>query len=191
MMPIPPRQRLVLTVFVATLAGCATPQYQNRIRMVPPAGAAGQQCVNQCESKKTACQTECRTQYEACARSVEPQVEARYTEALKQYENDLKAYAAALRRYELQMHFDWFHAGYPYRHPRRFPYGWDPFPGSRFPPPAPEPSMPTRESVRDKLVASSCKADCGCLPAYDGCFVACGGQRIVDKVCVENCRESK
>lgn len=186
----PSNTSVAVLALVAGLAGCATPQYQTRVRMLPPTDAVGLACVRGCETQKTACQTTCRTRYEACAKSVEADVEARYTDALKQYENDLAAYAAALRRYEMQMRFDWLHS-YPYRHPHRFPYGWDPFPGPYFPPPAPAPVMPTRESVREALVAKACTADCGCLPAYDACFVACGGQRIVDRVCTENCPQAK
>lgn len=182
-----PRSYGVLLATLAALAGCATPQYQTRVRMVPPADAAGLACVRGCETKKSACQTACSTRYKACARAVEPEVEARYTEALKQYENDLRHYAAALRHYEMQMRFDWLHGAYPYRYPRPFPYWWEPFPGPRFPPPRAEPVMPTRESVRDTLVATRCQADCGCLPAYDACYVGCGGQRLVDTVCVANC----
>lgn len=184
------RSSVAALTVLAGLAGCAAPQYQTRVQMAPPTDARGLDCVRGCEAQKNACQRDCATRYQACALSIEPQVEARYTEALQQYENDLKQYAAALRHYEMQMRLDWFHS-YPYRHPYRFPYWWDPFPGPRFPPPYAEPVMPTREAVRDNLIASSCQADCGCLPTYDTCFVGCGGQRLVDQVCVKNCPPAK
>jgi hypothetical protein len=47
--------------------------------------------------------------------------------------------------------------------------------------------MPTRESVRAQLEKTQCKDDCGCLPAYDTCFVGCGGQRVTETLCVTNC----
>jgi hypothetical protein len=174
-------------VLLAALAGCATPQYQTEIRLVPPTDAQGQACVQGCDARKTACQTDCQTRYQACAKSLEPQVEARYAEALKQYELDLKRYATALRYYEMQLRFDWLNS-YPYP----YPYWWDPWPRTYFPPPYyREPVMPTRASVRTQLEKSTCQADCGCLPAYDTCFVDCGGQRLTETVCIKNCPPEK
>ena len=125
-------------VLLALMAGCATPRYQTTVRLVPPADAQGRACVQQCEAQKTTCQNECRTRYQACAKSLEPEVEARYLEALKRYELELKQYAAALRHYEMQMRFDWMNR-YPFQ-----PYWWDPWPGPYYPPPYREPEMPTR-----------------------------------------------
>ncbi|MHB1214893.1 MAG: hypothetical protein ACYCY9_07905 [Thiobacillus sp.] len=174
-----------LGVFAA-LAGCATPQYQTSVRLIPPTDARGLTCVQDCEARKVTCQAECQTRYQACAKALEPQVEARYNDALKQYERDLKQYAAALRHYEMELRFEWLY-NYPYRHP----FWWDPWPGPYFPPPYDEPVMPTREGVRAQLEKSECRADCGCLPAYDGCFVGCGGQRVTETVCIRNCPPDK
>jgi hypothetical protein len=173
-------------VLLAALAGCATPQYQTTVRLIPPADAQGRACVADCDARKLACQTDCQARYQACVKDIEPQVEARYTAALKQYELNLRQYAAELRHYEMQLHFEWLHR-YPYRHP----YWWDPWPGLYFPPPYREPVMPTREGVRARLAAESCQADCGCLPAYDACFVGCGGQRVSETVCIKNCPPEK
>jgi hypothetical protein len=173
-------------VLSALVAGCATPQYQTTVRLIPPADEAGRECVQNCEAGKTACQTDCQSRYQSCAKRLEPEIETRYAEALKQYALDLKRYANALRHYEMQLQFEWLHS-YPYRHP----YWWDPWPGPYFPPPYPEPEMPTRESVRAQLEKSNCQADCGCLPAYDSCFVGCGGQRLSETVCVKNCPQAK
>ncbi|MHB1053397.1 MAG: hypothetical protein ACYCZT_10065 [Thiobacillus sp.] len=171
---------------LAALSGCATPQYQTQVRLISPTDAQGQACVHGCDAQKNLCQTDCQTRYQACLKEVEPQLEASYTEALKHYENELKQYAAALRHYEMQLRFDWLNS-FPYRHP----YGWYPRMMPSFPPLYLEPVMPTRESVRAQLQASSCKADCGCLPAYDSCFVGCGGQRQVETLCIENCPPEK
>ncbi len=173
---------LAALALFATLSGCATPQYQTSVRLVPPTDAAGLQCVQGCETQKQACQDDCTVRYQACAKRIEPLVETRYTEALKLYERDLRQYARALQHYEMQLRFDWLY-GYPFHHP----YWAQPFPSPYFPPPWPEPVMPTREGVRSQLEKSSCQADCGCLPAYDACFVGCGGQRINETVCVQNC----
>jgi alpha/beta superfamily hydrolase len=100
-------------VLLAALAGCATPQYQTTVRLIPPADAQGRACVADCEAKKNACQADCQARYQACVKDIEPQVEARYAEALKQYELELRQYAAALRRYEMELHFEWLRS-YPY-----------------------------------------------------------------------------
>ena len=182
-----PAISLAALLLLGQLAGCATPQYQTNIHLIPPADAAGQACVQGCETRKTACQRDCQQRYQACAKDLEPQVEAHYIEALKQYELDLKRYAAALRHYEIQLHFEWLHS-YPYHYPY---YWWDPWPGPYYPPPYPEPEMPTRESVRAALEKSNCQDDCGCFPAYDACFVGCGGQRVSETVCIKNCPPAK
>ena len=175
----------------ALIAGCATPQYQTNVRLIPPTDAAGRACVQDCEARKTQCQSDCQTRYQACAKDVEPQVEARYAEALKQYETNLRQYARALRDYDMQLRFNWLN-NYPY-YPYYHPYWWDPWPGPYFPPPPPasEPKMPTREGVRAQLIQQHCQADCGCLPAYDTCFVGCGGQRLTETVCIKNCPPAK
>jgi hypothetical protein len=175
---------------LAVTAGCATPQYQSSVRLIPPTDAAGRACVQACEAKKTQCQSDCQTRYQACVKDIEPQLEARYAEALKKYEIDLKQYAMALRRYEMDLRFQSLNS-YPYPYP--YPYWWNPWPAPYVPPPFPysEPTMPTRDSVRAQLVKQHCEADCGCLPAYDGCFVGCGGQRLTETVCIKNCPPAK
>jgi hypothetical protein len=165
------------------LAACATPQYQTRVQLIPPADAAGRACIAECETKKTACQDACQARYRTCAQALEPQVEARYLEALKQHELDLGRYTANLRHYETQLQFGWLHHR-PFYQPW---WGWDPWLAPYYPPPAPVPTMPTRDAVRAQLEKTHCKDDCGCLPAYDACFVGCGGQRVTETVCVKNC----
>ncbi|MDA8127214.1 MAG: hypothetical protein M0Z73_00755 [Betaproteobacteria bacterium] len=177
--------RLAVPILLALLAGCAAPRYQTSVRLIPPSDAPGRACVQKCDAAKSACQSGCHARYQACVNALEPQVEARYLDALKSYELELKQYAAALRHYEMQMQFDWMNR-YPF-----YPYWWDPWPRPYFPPPYREPVMPTREGVRAQLVKSNCHADCGCLPAYDTCFVGCGGQRVSETVCVENCPPPK
>lgn len=181
--------RMILAGAFALLAGCATPQYQTTVRFVPPTDAAGRACVEGCAAKKATCQADCQASFAACAKGLDAEVEARYTEALKQYEIDLKRYATALRRYEMDLRFDWFHA-WPYAYPYRHPYWFGPWPRPSYPPP-PEPVMPTREGVRAQLEKTRCQADCGCLPTYDACYTGCGGQRLSETVCVKDCPPGK
>jgi hypothetical protein len=174
--------RNVFLAALLLLAGCATSQYQTTVRLIPPDEAAGLACTQDCETKKNACQADCQARYQACAQALAPEVETHYAEALKLYELDLRRYAAELRHFELQMHFAWIHSTPYYGF-----YWWDPWPWPYFPPPYPEPVMPTREGVRAQLENANCQADCGCLPAHDTCFVGCGGRIVRETVCVRNC----
>ena len=68
---------------LSTLLGCATPQYQTHVRLIPPTDAQGRDCVQACDAQKRTCQADCQTRYQACVKDLEPQLEARYAEALK------------------------------------------------------------------------------------------------------------
>ena len=57
--------RFAALALFAVIAGCATPQYQTTVRLVPPADAQGRACVQDCEAKKTVCQGDCQTRYQA------------------------------------------------------------------------------------------------------------------------------
>lgn len=179
-------RHFIAAALLSALMGCATPQYQTHVRLIPPADAQGQNCVRACEAQKNICQTNCQSRYQTCVKDLEPQLEAHYAEALRQYGNELRRYATALRHYEMQLRFEWLNS-YPFHHP----YGWEPWPAPSFPPLYPEPVMPTRDGVRMQLEKSNCPSDCNCLPAYDTCFIGCGGQRLTETVCIQNCPAEK
>jgi len=170
-------------LIAASLAGCATPQYQTVYRYELPEDSKGLACLQDCEQKKETCQSDCKARYQACQKDIEPLVEERYLQALKEYENDLRHYALALRQYEIQQWLYWPHDYWPH-HRGFYAYPW---PGPYFPPPYFSPVMPTREGVKAALEKEKCQADCGCLSAYDTCYVGCGGKRIPETICINNC----
>lgn len=163
---------------LASLAGCAGPQFQTTFRYEAPADIQGKACVQSCDQNRQACQL----RFQACQTSIEPMLEERYRQALKQYEQDLGAYAQALQDYRVQVWMGLSYGPWPYYRGYYFPW-----PGPYYPPPSPVPSMPTREDVRAVLEKEKCQADCGCLSDYDACFVNCGGKRIPQTVCARNC----
>ncbi len=169
------------------LAGCATPQYQTVYRYDPPADPQGLACLQGCEQQKETCQADCKSRYQSCQKDIEPLVEERYLQALKQYENDLRRYAYSIRQYELQQWLYWPYEHWPH-YRGHYVYTW---PGPYFPPPYLAPVMPTREGVRARLEKEKCQAYCGCLPAYDSCYVSCGGKRTPEAVCIKNCRNAE
>lgn len=176
----------ILPAVLSGLAGCASPQMQSSVRFVPPGDTAGRACVADCEAARSSCQTRCQTAYTQCAQTLDAEVEAKYAVALKEYEAALKRYAVELQQYQFDLRLGWVH-GWPFRHPgRHLYYGFDFWPYPPLPPPR-EPVAPTREAIRAQLEKTRCQADCGCLPAYDGCFVGCGGERITETRCVKNC----
>lgn len=154
-------------------------------RYEPPADQQSLACVQACEQKKETCQSDCQSRFQSCQKDIEPLVEERYLQALKQYENDLRHYALMLRQYEIQQWLYWPYDYWPHHH-GYYAYPW---PGPYFPPPYLTPVMPTREGVKAALEKEKCQADCGCLPTYDSCYVSCGGKRIPETVCIKNCRK--
>lgn len=181
------RRIVVGLIALLTLAGCATPQMQTQVRLIPPIEAAGRVCVRSCETQLAQCQSVCQTRQQACIKSLEPDIEAAYADALKQYALDLQRYAIALRHYELQMRLEWLHR-FPHRHPFDGLW-WEPWPPYHVP--YAEPVLPTRDALRTALEKTRCPSDCGCLPTFDTCFTGCGGQRVNETVCVANCPTAK
>jgi hypothetical protein len=178
----------ILPVLLLLLGGCATPVYQTIHRHEPPVDAAGFACVQACDAERQRCQDGCRARYEACLAEIEPQVEGRFLAALERYELELRTYAQALRHYEMQLSFSWPGTCWSPRYACGWqPWGWYGWPGPLWPPPPPPGPMPTREGVRADLARQSCESDCGCLPAYDTCFTACGGTIVEERICVKNC----
>lgn len=176
----------ILLAALLGLAGCATPQMQSTVRFVPPSDPAGRACVAECDTARLACQAQCQASYARCIKTLDAEVEAKYTDALRQYEADLRRYASELQQYQFDMRLGWVQA-WPVRHPyRRLYYGYEFWPYPPLPVPT-APVAPTREAVRAQLEKTRCQADCGCLPAYDGCFVGCGGERITETRCIRNC----
>lgn len=171
-------------LILATLAGCASPRYQTTYRYQSPASAAGQRCVQGCEQALSRCQSACQADWQACAARVEPQVEARYVEALKNYELELNRYRHSLELYEWDLWQSWgySHSGLWYSQP--WSYHW---PYHRPYLPYALPAQPSRERARAELLKSQCKDDCGCHVQYDACYLNCGGGKIPEQQCVANC----
>lgn len=175
-----------LLIVLALLAGCAAPRYQTTTRYEPPPGGEGQACVTTCEASLNACRSDCRTAWQACSARIEPDVEPRYNEALRDWGAQLRRYRQELDRYEWELWVNrnsyfgnpWYQ---PWPHPWPLGYGY----ALRPPPPGAEPS---REAIRTALLKQHCNDDCGCQGKYDGCYQACGGRLTAEVQCVANCR---
>jgi len=165
------------------VAGCtAGPRYQTVKRHVPPEGATAQACLTQCAAATEHCKRDCEARYQACAKSVLPDAQARYGDLLRQYDAALAQYRWELDRYRMDLMMGWGW-GDPY---------WGPWGGTgwypAFPPPLP-PAAPSLDREIARFTAERCDRDCGCQSAYDSCFLACGGRIEHESRCIANCPE--
>lgn len=159
--------RIGLLALTLLLAACA-PQTVVVKRYQPPVDAAGQSCLQTCETELAACQARCKAERDAC----EAQAEARARENLPKAQ---EAYAQAMEQYRTDLLFwrlnvwqdDLFYSRY---RPR-----WAPPLYALDPPPQPPPGPPTLERELAKARAA-CRKDCGCQPPYEACFLRCGGR---------------
>jgi len=175
-MVIPARMLFLASAVVGLLMACATPRYETVHRLEPPDDAAGRACLVQCDEVLKACQSRCSQRYQACVKEVEPKLDEAYAEALRHYAFDLDSYAASLQHYEMQLWLGWHHG------PWWISPGWSyPYYVSRPPP------RPSRQQIRERLIAEQCDRDCGCQPGYEACFLGCGGRKISEERCVANC----
>ena len=166
------------------LAGCAGPRYATEVRYIPPTGEAGQACLKGCHTDMRACQADCQSRREACIANIGPQVDAAFDQALRQYEAERRVYMRERQFYQLDrslhigFHRDPFYYGYP------APF-W--YTDRYFDDPPVPPEAPSRAAIREQVIDEQCNIDCGCQPAFDQCYVGCGGQVERRVVCIENC----
>lgn len=181
----PPYRLIVSLALLAGVAACATPRYQTSYRYEAPAGVEGQACVQRCDAALAGCQAKCGVAYQSCLKTLEPQVEARYSQALERYAAELDRYRLDLQHYEAQlwdyqMWLGWHHD--PWWVGQRWPYPWY---GTGYL--GAPPDKPSRDQVMARLRQEQCDQDCACLSGYDRCFLGCGGRQISETRCVENC----
>lgn len=174
---------LPAALLLLALTGCASPRYQTLVHHESPVDAHGQACVAACDQTRTNCRAQCQADWQACAARVEPQVDARYAQALRDYELELRLYQQDLTRYQWDLWLGWGHRhGGIWYSPWQF--GFWPDPGYVPRPPA---GVPTRDQVRDALLKSACQSDCSCDVRFDACFTSCGGKIVQEQRCVANC----
>lgn len=169
---------------LALLAACVSPRYQTAYRYESPNDDLGRACLQQCEPKLSGCKTQCGEKYQACVKSVEPQVDARFEQGIQQYQRDFQFYQYAFDQYQRRQYWGY----YPYD----LRYGSWPFfydLESSFPPTPPR--KPSREHIAAQWVQQQCDRDCGCEPIYDTCFLSCGGKKIPETTCVAHCPPEK
>lgn len=174
-------------LFPLLLAACApAARYQIAQRYEPPDDAAGLACVAQCTADLQSCRGQCAQAHAQCVRALEPEARAMHADALKRYEGELLQYRRDLDRYHLNLslgwgHYDdgWYGGGW---YDPWWPHGYRPH---AYPPTSPQP--PRYEDTLERLRKARCNDDCRCQPAYDACFLDCGGRRVPERRCIANC----
>ncbi|MGC9457403.1 MAG: hypothetical protein ACP5DC_07735 [Halothiobacillaceae bacterium] len=171
----------MLAFLLLGLAACAVPRYETTVSYLPPADEAGRACVAGCSEALTACQSDCAERWNACSRSVEPVVQQRFNEAVRQYEILRDQYETDRLFYQINRSLSWgWGYGAGYYGPG--PFGWTEAYDAPVPPPA-----PSMDEIRDRLVSERCDARCDCQAGYDRCFLGCGGQIDRATRCVAHC----
>lgn len=172
---------LPIAAIALALTACAGPRYQTVQRYEPPADAAGRACLDRCREQQTFCQGRCSDDYQACMRRVEPLVQERYADALKEYGAELDRYWWDLRHYEMQL---WQYRGRPNPWYAPWPNYYWPGPYAY---PYPQPLRPSRQALLNEIRLEHCNRDCGCTGDYDACFLTCGGRKVTETRCIANC----
>lgn len=176
---------LVLSVMTALLTSCASPRFQTAYRYEPPTDSDGRVALEKCEQKLDSCLQRCTAENQICVKSIEPLVETRHAEALKNYETAMQQYRIARQRYEIAMSLNWVYDPF-WGNPRHFHPGPRPY---YYPPVLPV--KPQRDEVFNQVRHEKCDVDCACQPLYDACFLASGGKKIPEERCIANCPKEK
>ncbi len=176
-----PRSTLIIALAGIALSGCASPRYQTSQRLEAPIDPAGQACAANCEQTRCICQADCQEKFNACARDVEPQAQARHQREVENYGAALDEYRAGLDRYRFDL---WLSHGQPHFHAGLW---WhDAWFTPTYPPPS-APRKPSLERTRAEVLKEKCREDYACAPTFESCVMGCGGRRVSETRCVANC----
>jgi hypothetical protein len=192
-----------LSVIAWFISGCA-PEYTVKNIYIPPVGYKAKQCLNSCRYEKADCDTKCQNSYNKCLN--EAFLRAKDIKAIedKQYSKRYGRYIRRLNDYNARM-FDWQNEyDQNYRDWSYFrdkckanhdSYACDRANDLRYiirkslRTKPKEPRAPVKKSFSQivKNEQKLCKSDCGCQKEYDICFLNCGGEIQLKKICIANC----
>lgn len=179
-------------LFVVLLSGCAVPQ-SPEYEFIPPASAAGLQCLQRCDVQTTQCKSRVTQQESQCLAGARQQAVTELPGRLAVYENAIAAWELSMQRYERAMRLYDLQVGHarimrnlsasrcrdrdgkdkrdcrPPRLPGVFLPERPLYPGKA-------PRRPTLQMVQTEIAARRCgQAADQCAPAYRQCYTACGG----------------
>ena len=199
------RYLLLSLPFVLFISGCA-PQYAVKNIYIPPVGQKAKQCINECTNIRNKCQSRCNIQYNQClndayerAKDIKAIMDKRYKRKYNKYLKRLSDYN--LKIFDWQNEYDKNYKDWNYFRKQckisQDRYACDRENDLRYiikrmlinKPKEPRP--PVQKSFNEIVSneQSHCKNECGCKEDFDICFLNCGGEIQMRKICVKNCEK--
>jgi len=197
------RNIFLFIIFVLLFAGCA-PEYMVKNIYIPPVGNKAKVCIDGCQRKRDICQSKCDAQYNQClnsafnrAKDIKAVEDVNYNKRYKRYLEKLRNYHQNMfdwQNYYDQDYKDWRyfkngckanHNTYACKREIDLRYAIRNLLTNK----PQEPKMPYKKSF-DEIVKNEqrfCQKDCSCQKDYDICFLNCGGEIQMKKICVSNC----
>ncbi len=197
------RYLFLLLTFVLFISGCA-PQYAVKNIYIPPVGQKAKQCINECTNARNECQSKCDLQYNQClndayerAKDIKAIMDKRYKRRYNKYLKRLSDYN--LKIFDWQNEYDQNYQDWSYFR-NKCKTSHDTYACNREDDlryivkrmlrNKPREPKPPRQKSFNEIVSneqSLCKRECGCQKDFDICFLNCGGEIQMRKICIKNC----
>ncbi len=195
--------RYLFLSFILFITGCA-PEYMVKNIYIPPVGVTAKKCINQCEIIRKNCESSCNLKYNQCindaykrAKDIKALEDIEYQKRYNRYKMALDNYR--LRLYTWQSQYDSSYKDYNYFSSKcrvnKDAYACDRQRDLRYTidkllrvKPI-HPKIPYQKSFEQiyNNEKSVCQSNCNCQKDYDVCFLNCGGEIQMKKICISNC----
>jgi len=189
--------------FILFITGCA-PEYMVKNIYIPPIGKKAKVCIDKCEQKRDICQSRCNTQYNEClnrafnrAKDIKAILDRHYQVRYNKYLEKLNNYN--LKMFDWQNEYDQNYKDWQYFRDKckttRDSYACSREYDLRYiirrylKTKPKEPKAPHKKSFEQILSNEQklCINNCSCQKDFDICFLNCGGEIQMKKICIRNC----
>lgn len=199
--------KLFLLIFSLFLFTACSPKYIVKTHYTLPNDANGKTCVKTCSKEQKICQAHCNQKQANCLIQAENNAKDTFPSLIQEYDDRLSEYYFSMDRYTLEreswereerrVHQDYEHyrkscqgkskSSYECRRAYELDGQLHSIESHQPTPPL----RPVKPSLANEIKRSqqNCSNECGCIKAYDNCFVSCGGKLNYEKICVENCKK--
>ncbi len=194
-------------IFILFLTGCA-PEYAIKQVYIPPVGKKAKQCIRGCRISYEKCNINCNSIYNQCLNDAFQRAKDIKNIDDEQYQEKYNEYLQKLHEYNLK-NFNWqneynqnykdylyfknrcatHHDNYACNREDDLSYTIQELLNTK----PKKPIQPKEESFNE-IVANEqgvCSNNCGCNKNFDICFLNCGGEIQMKKICISNCDKEK
>lgn len=202
--------RYFASMILLLLFTACSPKYMVKTHYTHPTGPNAKSCLENCETKRSTCQTQCNKQYDQCLINAEINAKDHFGLVMDEYDRELEDYYYQMDQYTLQLR-QWESKEHRLQlrqdrynqrcsKDQKNKKGEEPFSckqakeiknqlRSMFHDKPYEPSQPFKPTLDNEIrkFQDNCSRECQCTDSYDSCFVSCGGKLSYEKICVENC----